>query len=63
MDEYLSDAQIKDILKISQPTLWRWRRDGFFPKVIKIGKNTNRTRVSDFKAWQRDRELKSLLTN
>ena len=50
--EYLTDDEIVAIVKISKPTLWRWRKAGTFPMPRKVGKNTNRTLVSEFKAWQ-----------
>jgi len=56
IEPYLSDKEIKSVLMISTPTLWRWRKDGTFPKATKIGKNTNRTLVMDFEDWQRHPE-------
>ena len=48
--EYLTDDEIVAIVKISKPTLWRWRKAGTFPMPRKVGKNTNRTLVSEFKS-------------
>lgn len=38
-------------LKIHPVTLWRWRRDGNFPKPVRLGARLIGFRASDIEAW------------
>ncbi|MFL9806292.1 helix-turn-helix transcriptional regulator [Vibrio cyclitrophicus] len=32
---YITDKEVREILQISQPTLWRWTKELGFPQAIK----------------------------
>lgn len=49
---YLSVEQVAARYNVSKDTIWRWRRDGDFPKPIKLGGKTSRWRSSDIDAWE-----------
>jgi prophage regulatory protein len=40
----------------SRTTLWRWCRQGRFPKPLKLGPNRRGWRRSELRAWARDPE-------
>ena len=40
---------------VSGTTLWRWQREGKFPKHLQIGPNTVGWRESDIEAWIAER--------
>jgi len=43
---YLSASQVAKRFGVSKDTIWRWKREGKFPKGVKIGGST-RWRLSD----------------
>lgn len=49
---YLSVEQVSDRYNVSKDTIWRWRREGDFPKPIKLGGKTSRWRLSEIEAWE-----------
>ena len=44
---YLSVAQVAARYGVSTDTIWRWTREGNFPKRFKLGPNISRWRLSD----------------
>jgi prophage regulatory protein len=46
------------ILPISAVTLWRWVKEGRFPKPVKLSAGTVAWRVEDVRAWMADKEGK-----
>lgn len=38
-------------LHISESTLWRWVREGKFPKPVKLGEAVTAWRARDVEAW------------
>jgi prophage regulatory protein len=51
--------RMKDVLallRVSEPTLWHWRRAGRFPQPLRIGPNSVRWRRETVEAWLRERE-------
>ena len=44
---YLTVAQVAKRFGISADTVWRWTRDGAFPKPWKMGPNTTRWHLSE----------------
>jgi predicted DNA-binding transcriptional regulator AlpA len=49
---FLRQSQIiPKIVPISSPTLWRWIRDGKFPKPVKLSSRMVGWRCEDVKAW------------
>lgn len=51
-DRYLRERQLLELLPITDSTLWRWIRDGKFPRPVKLGPGTSAWRVSDYRAWE-----------
>lgn len=44
---YLTVDQVAQRYSVSTDTIWRWSRNGDFPKQRKIGPNVTRWRMSD----------------
>jgi excisionase family DNA binding protein len=56
VDEYLTEAEVAELLKVSVGTVRRWRREGIGPPVLWAG-GRPRYRRADVDAWlQRERE-------
>ena len=36
-EKYLTTAEVMKLLNVSEPTLWRWSKNGYLPKV-KLGR-------------------------
>ena len=51
VETYLRPAQVLAHVPVSRSTLWRWVRDGKFPKPVKLGVMTSAWRASDVAAW------------
>lgn len=59
VDEYLTEAEVAELLKVSVGTVRRWRREGIGPPVLWAG-GRPRYRRADVDAWlQRERERDS----
>lgn len=52
---YLSVDQLAVRLGVSKDSIWRWRRQGDFPKPVKFGRNTTRWRLADIQAYENER--------
>lgn len=46
----LSFHQVQPRVQLSRVTIWRWEKEGKFPKHIKLGRSI-RWRESDIQAW------------
>lgn len=46
MIKMMTEKQICEMLQVCRATLWAWRKDGRFPKPIKMG-SLNRWREQD----------------
>lgn len=55
-ETYLSDAQIAARIGVSRNSVWRWVRNGTFPKPIKLSERVTRWRASEVEAWAAERE-------
>lgn len=42
---------VRDFLPFSEPTLWRWVKEGKFPKPHKFSSKVTAWRVEDVRAW------------
>ena len=49
---YLSVDQVAKRFDVSKDSIWRWKRNGDFPKPIKLGGSTTRWRLSDIERWE-----------
>ncbi|MFA0580349.1 helix-turn-helix transcriptional regulator, partial [Vibrio sp. 10N.222.49.F1] len=52
---FISDKEIREVLGISQPTLWRWTQELGFPKSLK-GMRGKRP-YKEFMKWAKDRGM------
>jgi excisionase family DNA binding protein len=48
--ELLTTQQVANILKVSAPTLQRWRTEGNGPRWIQVGRSV-RYRPADIQSW------------
>ncbi len=51
MERFLGLKEITKLTGKSRPTIWRWCRDGHFPKPRKIGPNSSSWLESEILAW------------
>lgn len=49
---FLSVEQVAARYNVSKDAIWRWRREGDFPKPVKLGLRTSRWRLSDLEAYE-----------
>lgn len=49
---YLSVDQVAKRFDVSKDSIWRWKRNGDFPKPVKLGGSTTRWRLSDIESWE-----------
>lgn len=55
------EQELLQILSCSRSTLWRLRRNGSFPKPIKIGNRSIAWIREDIDAWIKERQLKDTM--
>ena len=53
---YQRRQQVEKLFQVSRPTLYRWIKQGKFPKPIRLGANMVRWKASDIEAWLTERE-------
>ncbi|WP_075882056.1 helix-turn-helix transcriptional regulator [Vreelandella massiliensis] len=51
---YLNSREIVERLGIGQSTLFRWVREGRFPKPLRVGYRFSRWRIADVKRWEEE---------
>lgn len=49
-------SDLIDSLGISETTIWRWRRSGYFPKPIQLGPRLIAWKAEDIEEWIRFKE-------
>ena len=49
---YVSDKQLAIRYGVHRTTVWRWIRNGEFPKPIKISEGCTRWRLSEVEQWE-----------
>ncbi len=49
---FLKDTEAAIRYGVSRPTIWRWTKNGKFPKPVKLGGGSTRWRCSDLEAWE-----------
>jgi prophage regulatory protein len=55
MQTYLSDRQTAERFGVSRCTVWRWLREGGFPRPIKLSAGCTRWRLSDVERWENEK--------
>ena len=53
---YQTRHQLEKLFKVSSATIYRWIKEGKFPKPVRLGANMVRWKASDIEAWMTDRE-------
>jgi prophage regulatory protein len=53
---YQTRQQVEKLFQVSRPTLYRWMKEGKFPKSVRLGANMVRWKASDLEAWIAERE-------
>ena len=53
---YQTRHQLEKLFKVSPATIYRWIKEGNFPKPVRLGANMVRWKASDIEAWMTDRE-------
>lgn len=51
---YLTVDQVAQRYGVSTDTIWRWARNGSFPKARRVGPNVTRWRLSDLEAHEQE---------
>lgn len=54
---YLTVEQVAARLGVSRDSIWRWKRNGTFPKAVKLGGRTTRWKLADVEAWEASRQF------
>jgi|TARA_B100000959_G_scaffold52017_2_gene54087 prophage regulatory protein len=52
---YHSDKQIAQRFKVSRATIWRWAKEGHFPKPIRLSPGCTRWKLSDIEEWEAEK--------
>ena len=53
---YQTRQQLEKLFKVSPATIYRWIKEGRFPKPIHLGANMVRWKASDIESWLTERE-------
>ena len=53
---YQTRQQVEKLIKVSRPTLYRWMKNGDFPKPVHMGSNMVRWKASDIEKWLAEKE-------
>jgi len=53
---YQTRQQIENVIQASRATIYRWIKEGNFPKPVHIGPNMVRWKASDLEVWLAERE-------
>ena len=56
MNNYLSDLQISKKYGVHRTTLWRWVKNGNFPKPVKLSPGCTRWAEDALKEWESKKE-------
>lgn len=49
---FLSVGMVAKRYAVSVNSIWRWKREGDFPRPKKIGQRSTRWRLADLEAWE-----------
>ena len=56
-DTYLSVEQVAARLSVSRDSIYRWKRNGDFPKAFKLSPGTSRWLLRDIQEWEASRSV------
>ena len=54
---FLSVDQVAERLGVSTDSIYRWKRNGDFPKAVKLGPGFVRWRLADVEEWEAARTM------
>lgn len=54
---FLSDKQVADRYSVSRISIWRWQKQGHFPKPVSLSPGCTRWKLSDIEAWEASRTV------
>jgi prophage regulatory protein len=54
---YQTRQQLEKLFKVSPATIYRWIKEGSFPKPVRLGANMVRWKASDIEAWMLEKEM------
>lgn len=55
-DRIIREKEAREITSLSRSSLWRYERDGCFPRRIKLGRGAIGWRMSDLHDWIQSRK-------
>jgi len=55
---FLKDVQVADRYSVNRSTIWRWVKQGQFPKPKKISCGSSRWSIIDLERWERLKNLR-----
>lgn len=55
MEKYVRVREITHKLSLNRVTIWRWCRDGLFPRPVKLGRQAIGWPASEIDAWAAQR--------
>lgn len=56
---YLTDKQVAARFGITRECVWKWARDGVFPKPVRLTPGCTRWRLADISEWEAARAAAS----
>lgn len=56
---FFRDIEVAIRYNISRPTIWRWVKQGKFPKPVKLGGGTSRWKLSELEVWEQSQAQKN----
>ncbi len=51
---YLRDKQVAERFGVDRATVWKWSREGNFPKPVRLSAGCTRWKLKDIEAWERE---------
>ena len=54
---YQTRHQLEKLFKVSPATIYRWIKEGKFPKPVRLGANMVRWKASDIEEWMIQKEM------
>ena len=54
---YQTRNQLEKLFKVSPATIYRWIKEGNFPKPVRLGANMVRWKASDIETWIIQKEV------
>lgn len=51
LDRLMASHEVEAIVGVGRTTLWKWEKDGAFPKSVRVGRQRKAWRESDIRVW------------